>query len=70
MTNYQVFARVNPGDDTQHIGEVQADSDRLARIYAYRTYDEEDWDYLAVVRDEHLLEVDQQNVATPRGENA
>ncbi|MFB6173673.1 MAG: phenylacetic acid degradation PaaB family protein [Halobacteriales archaeon] len=67
---YQVFARLNAGDDTQHIGEVDASSDRLAKIYAIQTYDEEDWDYLAVVREEHLLEVEDRNVATQRGESA
>lgn len=69
MKNYQVFARLNPGDDTQHIGEVKAESDRLARIYAHKTYDEEDWDFLAVVQDENLLEVKQEDIATPRGES-
>jgi len=55
--NYAVFARINKGDDTMYIGGVEAPSDRLARVYAYEMYDEEAWDYLAVVRDEHLLEV-------------
>ncbi len=54
---YEVFARINQGDETLHIGNVTADSDRLARMYARNTFDEEDWDYLAVVRREHILEV-------------
>ncbi|AHG01299.1 hypothetical protein HALLA_02655 (plasmid) [Halostagnicola larsenii XH-48] len=54
---YEVFARINQGDDTIHVGTVTAQSDRLARMYAYNTFDEEDWNYLAVVREENLLEV-------------
>lgn len=54
---YEVFARINQGDETLHIGNVTAESDRLARMYAHNTFDEEDWDYLAVVRRDNLLEV-------------
>ena len=54
---YEVFARINQGDDTKHIGNVTADSDRLAKMYAHTTFNEEDWDYLAVVRQDDLLEV-------------
>jgi 1,2-phenylacetyl-CoA epoxidase PaaB subunit len=56
-TRYEVFARRNGGDDTVHLGNVAAKSDRLAKMYAHSTYDEEDWDFLAVVREEDLLEV-------------
>jgi len=59
---YHVFARVNAGDDLMHVGTVQADSDRLARIYAHRTYDEEDWEFLGVVREENLIEVEEQPI--------
>lgn len=54
---YHVFARINQGDDITHVGTVTAPSDRLARTYARTTYDEEDWDFQAVVRDDDLLEV-------------
>ncbi len=54
---YEVFARINQGDETLHIGNVRAQSDRLARMYAHNTFDEEDWNYLAVVREDDLLEV-------------
>lgn len=54
---YEVFSRINQGDETLHIGNVRAQSDRLARMYAHNTFDEEDWDYLAVVREENLIEV-------------
>jgi len=55
---YEVFARVNQGDDTIHIGSVTAKSDRLAKVYARNTFNEEDWDRLAVVREGHLLDVE------------
>ena len=53
---YEVFGRVNAGDDLVAIGHVDAPSDRLARTYAHTTYDEEDWERLVVVRREHLLD--------------
>jgi 1,2-phenylacetyl-CoA epoxidase PaaB subunit len=63
---YHVFTRINAGDDLMHVGTVQADSDRLARIYAHRTYDEEDWDFIGVVREEHLIEVEEGPIAGGR----
>lgn len=54
---YEVFARLGAGDDLINIGNVDAESDRLARTYAKSTFDEEDWDRLVVVRQEYLLEV-------------
>jgi hypothetical protein len=63
---YHVFTRINAGDDLMHVGTVQADSDRLARIYAHRTYDEEDWDFIGVVREENLIEVEEQPIAGGR----
>ncbi|MBB6646362.1 phenylacetic acid degradation PaaB family protein [Halobellus ruber] len=59
---YHVFTRINAGDDLMHVGTVQADSDRLARIYAHRTYDEEDWDFIGVVREENLIEVEERPI--------
>ncbi len=66
--NYRVFARINKGDDTLDIGGVHAANDRLARVNAYRMYDEEDWDYLAVVREDHVLEVDVEDPPTAGSE--
>lgn len=63
---YHVFTRQNAGDDLIHAGTVQADSDRLARIYAHRTYDEEDWEFMGVVREDNLIEVDEQPIAGGR----
>ncbi|EMA07494.1 hypothetical protein C438_03882 [Haloferax denitrificans ATCC 35960] len=61
---YHVFTRNRSGDDMIHAGTVQADSDRLARIYAHRTYDEEDWDFMGVVREEDLLEVNEEPISS------
>ncbi len=54
---YDVFARVRAGDDLVRVGRVEAPSDRLARAYARTTFDEEDWDYMAVVRHDDLVAV-------------
>lgn len=56
---YEVFARRNQGDDITHVGNVRAQSARLAKTYAHNTFDEEDWDYMAVVREDDILEVTQ-----------
>ena len=54
---YEVLARVKPGEETIVVGTLEAPNDRLAKTYARTTYDEEDWDYLAVVAQEDLVEV-------------
>lgn len=55
---YEVFARINPGDDLTNIGTLDADTDRLAKTYARTTFDEEDWDRLVVVRQDALVDVE------------
>lgn len=52
---YEVFTRINPGDDLIHIGSVEAASDKLAKNYARTTYDEEDWSYVMLVRREDII---------------
>lgn len=64
---YEVFARIRPGDEITHIGCVEADSDALAKSFARTTFDEEDWDYMGVVRRDHLLEVEQDRTAPSLG---
>ena len=54
---YQVFARINPGDDLIDVGNVDAPNDRLAKTYARTTFDEEDWDRMVIVPRAALLEV-------------
>lgn len=65
---YEVFARIKPGEDVVHVGNVAADSDALAKSFARTTFDEEDWDYMGVVRREHLLEVDRDRMAPSLGD--
>lgn len=66
---YEVLARISAGDDTVHIGSVDAPNDRLAKLYARDTYDEEDWDFFAVIRaaDIHEIETDGVSLHAPRG---
>lgn len=40
---YVVLARKNREDPLQHIGSVHAADPELAKVYAWKTYDEERW---------------------------
>lgn len=64
---YEVFTRINAGDDLMHVGCVEAQNDRLARIYAHTAYDEEDWAHMAVVRRNDIIEVGQPETLAPSG---
>jgi len=46
---YDVFARKSRGDQLVHIGYVDALDDETARVYAWKTYDEENWFEMCVV---------------------
>ncbi len=46
---YEVFARKRRGDALRHIGYIDAPGDELARVYAWKTYDEEKWFEMCVV---------------------
>ena len=52
---YEVLARIAPGDLLCHIGNVNAPEDDLARVYALKIYDEEDWCEVWVVPREEIL---------------
>lgn len=49
QAEYDVFARHKRGIPLTRIGSVFAPDDRLARFYAVRTYDEENWFEMMVV---------------------
>lgn len=50
---FEVFTRIAPGEPMSHIGTLNAPDIDLARVYAWRIYDEEDWaDMWVVPRDE------------------
>ncbi len=46
---YEVFARKSRGESLRHIGYLDAPDDALARVYAWKTYDEENWFEMCVV---------------------
>ncbi len=46
---YEVFARKSRGKPLRHIGYLDAMDDELARVYAWKTYDEENWFEMCVV---------------------
>jgi hypothetical protein len=45
---YVVLARKNRADPLRHIGSVHAPDPELAKVYAWKTYDEERWFEMAV----------------------
>lgn len=54
---YDVFARKSRGEPLRHIGYLDAPDDELARVYAWKTYDEEKWFEMCVVPREAILGV-------------
>jgi len=54
---YDVFARKDRGDPLCHIGYIDALDDEMARVYAWKTYDEEKWFEMCVVRREDIIPV-------------
>jgi 1,2-phenylacetyl-CoA epoxidase PaaB subunit len=54
---YDVFARKERGDALSHIGYVDAFDDETARVYAWKTYDEERWFEMCVVQRTAIIPV-------------
>lgn len=54
---YDVFARKDRGDQLVHIGYVDAFDDETARIYAWKTYDEEKWFEMCVIARTSIIPV-------------
>ncbi len=54
---YDVFARKHRGEPLRHVGYVDAIDDELARVYAWKTYDEENWFEMCVVRRDDIIAV-------------
>ncbi len=54
---YDVFARKDRGDQLVHIGYVDALDDETARVYAWKTYDEEKWFEMVVVERSAIIPV-------------
>lgn len=67
---YEVFARKTREEPLRHIGVLNAPDDELARVYAWKTYDEQNWFEMSVVRRTALLSVthrDSPRIAPRRG---
>lgn len=54
---YEVFARKARGEPLRHIGYLDAPDDELARVYAWKTYDEENWFEMCVVPRDAIIAV-------------
>ncbi|MFD2924576.1 hypothetical protein [Halobacillus naozhouensis] len=55
--DYILLTRIKRGDDLMQIGSFRAASDELAKIYAAKIYDEEDWVEMHVVKASNLVPV-------------
>jgi 1,2-phenylacetyl-CoA epoxidase PaaB subunit len=66
---FEVFARISPGDPMSHIGTLNAPGIELARVYAWRIYDEEDWSEMWVAPRNAIVSAhpDQAETATTDG---
>ena len=54
---WDVFAKKERGDPLRHIGYVDALDAELARVYAWKTYDEERWFEMCVVARTSIIPV-------------
>ena len=55
---YEVFARKGRDEPLRHIGWVNAMDGELARVYAWKTYDEQNWSEMCVVPRSAIIPVD------------
>jgi 1,2-phenylacetyl-CoA epoxidase PaaB subunit len=55
---FEVFARKSRGEPLRHIGYVNAMDGDLARVYAWKEYDEQNWEEMCVVPRSAILPVD------------
>lgn len=58
---YDVFARKKRGEPLRHVGYVDAPGDELAKVYAWKTYDEENWFEMCVVPRRAVLPVNRRD---------
>lgn len=54
---YEVFARKTREEALRHIGYINASDAELARVYAWKTYDEQNWFEMCVVPRSAMLAV-------------
>jgi len=54
---YELFTRHKRGDELIHRGSVTASTDQLAKLYATKTYDEEGWVEMFLVRRQDMISI-------------
>lgn len=54
---YEVFARKAHSEPLMHVGSVNASDHELAKVYAWTTYDEENWIEMCVVERDSVIRV-------------
>lgn len=64
---YEVFARKERGEPLAHIGYVDALDDATARVYAWKTYDEQNWFEMCVVRRSDIIPVNRSDGPFAKG---
>ena len=64
---YDVFARKDRGEALSHIGYVDALDDETARVYAWKTYDEQNWFEMCVVRRSAIIPVNRDDGPFAKG---
>jgi 1,2-phenylacetyl-CoA epoxidase PaaB subunit len=57
---FEVFARKSRGEPLRHIGFVNAMDGDLARVYAWKKYDEQNWEEMCIVPRSAIIPVDPQ----------
>lgn len=55
---YEVFARKTRDEPLRHIGFINATADDLACVYAWKTYDEQNWAEMCVIPRSAIIPVD------------
>lgn len=58
---YDVFARKDRGEALFHVGYVTAPDSQLARVYAWKSYDEERWFEMCVVPRRSIIPVNRKD---------
>ncbi len=54
---FEVFARKSRGEPLRHVGFVNAETGDLTRVYAWKTYDEQNWFEMCVIPRDAILAV-------------
>jgi len=64
---YDVFARKERGEPLSHIGYVDALDDETAKVYAWKTYDEQNWFEMCVVQRSAIIPVNRDDGPFAKG---